>query len=176
MLMHTLGRMLYIASQMNLVLHCHRKSSMLYGKLPILRKKTSMLMLMHENSLILSCPMFGQLCFGLYFHWEDSALYSLEFYNHERMTSIPMLMHGISLNKTIYIVSRLHSVLRFHRKSSMVCSFLTISEKVTSIFMLMHRILSYSISCVELWSYFNLYSNGIPYIISRLHSMEQHSV
>ena len=133
MLMHTLGRMLYSAPQMNLVLHFQRKSRRLYGKLPILRKKTSMRMLMHGNSLILSCPMFRQLCSDLYFHWEDRALYILKFYNHGRMTSISMPMHEILLSKTIYIVSRLCSALRFHRKSSIVCSFLTIHGKITTI-------------------------------------------
>ena len=131
-------------------------------------------MLMHENPLMLSCLKFRQLCFDLNFHRENRALYISKSYNHERMTSLSMPMHEMHeklLNKTMYIVSRMCFALHFYRKGSMECSFLTIHGKTTSIFMLMHRIFVYPILYIELRPYFNLYSHGIPYIISRLQSV-----
>ena len=172
MLMHTSSKMLNSAPQINLELHSQRKSKKLYGEL----EKTLMYMLMHKNPFMLSYLKFRQLCLDLDFHWENRALYSPKSDNHG-MTSLFMPMHEMHeiheklLNKIIYIVSQLCFALHFYKKGSMERNSLTINGKTALIFMLMHRIFVYPILYIELWPYFNLYSHGISYIISRLQFM-----
>ena len=172
MLMYTSSKMLNSAPQINLELHSQRKSKKLYGEL----EKTLMHMLMHKNPLMLSYLKFRQLCLDLDFHWENRALYSPKSDNYG-MTSLFMPMHEMHeiheklLNKIIYIVSQLCFALHFYKKGSMERNSLTINGKTALIFMLMHRIFVYPILYIELWPYFNLYSHGISYIISRLQFM-----